>query len=266
MTTKRISLFLLLPIAMLGALYGCSKKVSHNDSASQQSSDSKSSHSSASIATSPSASAPAASLSKADLSFPLDDYQKLETDAPHWMAMYYGTANIKPVPYHKFADQMVGYAYETNPFKKQDELKQIVPEVRQMVATASKNRYYFFYVIVSVGNYNMATKTFPIQAFSNGSYYSSSSNSGISSNYGLTFSNGSNFKSYYVSNQTTAESLENTISNEDPLQAKVYFYAQGTEYSMVNLPKYTTIGQITKVVFYPPNDTATPLFEIDHVH
>lgn len=252
---------------MLGALYGCSKKVSHNDSASQQSSDSKSSNSSASIATSPSASAPAASLSKADLSFPLDDYQKLETDAPHWMAMYYGTANIKPVPYDKFADQMVtGYAYETNPFKKQDELKQIVPEVKQMVATASKNRYYFFFATISVGDYNMATKTFPIQAFGNDSYYSSSSDFGIS-NFGLTFSNGSNFNSYYVSNQTTAESLENTIhSNANSLQAKVYFYAQGTEYSMANLPKYTTVGQITKVVFYAPNDTATPLFEIGHAH
>jgi hypothetical protein len=258
MVYKKIVLAVASSLVILGGLYGCGKKESHNTPPNQPTSNpSQTKNTALSNTPPPPAAAAAGALSKADLTVPLSSYQQLGTDAPHWMAMYYGIANVNPLPFGKFADIMVnGYQYEQNPFTKQNELKQIVPEVTQMVAASAKNKYYVMLANVSIGNYDMATKAFPIQAFSGGSAYQQG-------NYGLTFSNGSQFSSYPVSNQATAEGLENTLqSMGNGSLAKVYFYAQGIEYSMSGLPKYTTVGQITKVVFYPPNNTTTKLFEL----
>lgn len=259
MTTKRIIVYVVSSVVMLGGLYGCGKNESHNSTPSQNNSNQQKTGNLATPSNTPPppAAAAAGALSKADLSFPLGSYQQLGVDVPHWMAMYYGIANVNPIPYNKFADQMVnGYQYEQNPFTKQKELKQIVPEVTQMVSESAKNRYYVMLANINIGNYDMTTKAFPIQAFGGGSFYQQG-------NYGLTFSNGSHFNSYPVSNQSDAENLENTLQSiGNVVLAKVYFYAQGTEYSMSGLPTYTTVGQITKVVFYTQNNAATPLFEL----
>jgi hypothetical protein len=258
MVYRNVALAFASSLVMLSGLYGCSNKNSHNTPPYQPpSTPLKTQNTAPSNTPEQHAAATVPALSKADLTVPLSSYQQLEMDTPHWMAMYYGIANVNPLPFGKFADAMVnGYQYEQDPFKKRDELKQITPEVTQMVNASAKNRYYFILANVRVGNYNMKTKAFPIHGFSDNSSYQQG-------NYGLTFSNGSQFSSYPVIDQTTAENLENTIqSMGNELLAKVYFYAQSTEYSMPNLPGYTTVGQITKVVFYPENNTNRKLFEL----
>lgn len=194
--------------------------------------------------------------SNADLSTPITSYQQLGVHEPHWMAMYYGTAHHTPVPFKKFASVMVnGYAYQRNPFTKQKEVEQITPEVTNMVAMSKKNRYYILPTDICVNNYDMSTKSFHIGGLVNGVYGQG--------NYGLRFSNGVKFNNYVESNTSIAETMENMVENPNyglsplmsscpggEMDANIYFYAQGTEYSMSGLPTYTTIGQITKLVIY----------------
>ncbi len=237
---------------MLASLYGCGKKESQTTPQSQ--SQSPSSHSqTGNNAPSPSNIA----LPKADLSVPFSSYQQLQWNTPYWMAMYYGTANVNPIPFDKFANHMIyGYRDETNPFTKQNWLKKIVPEVTQLVAASQKNRYYVMDVNSSIGNYDMTTKAFPIGTLGH-RYYSEGS-------IWLRFSNGSQFNSYPVIDQTTAENLENTIQGmNNAVLLKVYFYAQGTEhYSVVIHTNHIVVAQITRVDIYPQNNTTTPLFKI----
>ena len=244
---------------MLASLYGCGKRESQTTPQSQSPSNIQ-----------PPAAAAAGALSKADLSVPFSSYQQLGSDAAHWMAMYYGTANVNPIPFDKFANRMIyGYNDETNPFTKQNWLKKIVPEVTQMVAASQKNRYYVMDVDSVVGDYDMTTKAFPIgalregdsdQMFSNGSQFDSYATPG----YALMFSNGSQFDSYPVIDQSTAENLENTIHGmNNGVLLKIYFYAQGTEHSHSgSFPDRFVVAQITRVDIYPQNNTTTPLFKI----
>lgn len=107
---------------------------------------------------------PSAAIRSADRSVPLDQYQARTRDLSDWL---YFALSAQPVDYEKVAWAMSGeYRAASDAFKKKDLMDALKPQIDAKLAEVRKSGRYLYVDFapgtVSLGHYDLATKSFPI--------------------------------------------------------------------------------------------------------
>lgn len=178
-------------------------------------------------------------LPKADAALPVTQYQKVS--AEQVVYLYHALSGL-PINYDKIAEQVsVEYRSATDNFKKKEIRDALQPRIDAAIAEAKgAGRHVhldFPRAKVSLGHYDLATKSFPIQGLpvDEGDALSISQ-----SPYRIAFTNSSAFKTLPMADEAKARDIESLISsgtkdgvvtynNGYPTNARLYLYAQTTE-------------------------------------
>lgn len=178
---------------------------------------------------------------QADTQTPLGSYVPI-ADGNDIMYAYYALSAI-PIPYESIAEHTsADYRATTDVFKKQDILKAIQAGIDAKVA--EKKGRYFIYELndVGLGHYDLASKAFPINAFSKDRQYYFYNNP----DFMLAFTNPEPFNQLKVEDANSARALEEMVSQGKlNNRVKVYFYAQEAD-----LNDHQLKAQIVNVIIY----------------
>lgn len=180
-------------------------------------------------------------LPQADAKTPLENYIPI-ADGNDIMYAYFALSAI-PIPYESIAEHTsADYRATTDVFKKQDILKAIQAGIDAKV-TERKGRYFIYELSdVALGHYDLASKSFPINAFSNDRYYYFNNNP----DFKLAFTNSESFNQLKVEDANSARALEEMVSQRKlNNRVKVYFYAQEAD-----LNDHQLKAQIVNVIIF----------------
>ncbi|HOY70262.1 MAG TPA: hypothetical protein PL131_11050 [Methylotenera sp.] len=177
-------------------------------------------------------------LPKGDTKIPLEQYTEL-SDGNDVMYAYYAL-NAKPIDYEAFLssytrtrtivdfasinnekDEFEEYRKIKDAFKKQDQLKVLIPKIDQKVEAAKNDRYKKILMLPNLQPYDFNTKTFSDKSFT------SESSLRIGNNFSnnITLTNAENFKDFKVEDESKAREIE-TGRSAGKLQMMVYIYLQ----------------------------------------
>lgn len=114
---------------------------------------------------------PSAAFPSADRSVPLEQYQARTRDLSDWL---YFALSAQPIDYEKVAWVMSGeYRVASDAFKKKDLMDALKPQIDAKLAEVRKSRRYLYIDFapgtVSLGHYDLATKSFPISGLDDAS-------------------------------------------------------------------------------------------------
>lgn len=207
------------------ALSGCGKQA-----------DKESTSATKSEAAASSSAAPAKmnSARQADLSVPLERYQKITDE--QLVYLYHALSGL-PLDYAKIADKVsVEYRSTTDAFKKKEILDALRPRIgAAILEAASGGRYVYFDFPnpVTVKHYDLSVKSFPLGGlpFTDGQYLMIGPSS-----YGMAFANGDAFKALPIADEAKAREIESLVSSgmqagvvtyrdSYPTKARIYLYA-----------------------------------------
>lgn len=197
---------------------------------------------------------PRAALPSADRSVPLEQYQARTRDLSDWL---YFALSAQPIDYEKVAWVMSGeYRAASDAFKKKDLMDALKPQIDAKLAEVRKSGRYLYVDFapgtVSLGHYDLPTKSFPISGLDAAS---------------MRLTNGNAFQALPMLDENKAREVEAAISKgvaynisdsegslavpgRFPTIARLYVFAQGVgpdggalQYQIVKLVMKTVSGE-----------------------
>ena len=166
-------------------------------------------------------------LPKGDPATPLNAYRKI--DSGHQvMFLYYALSNM-PVPYEDIAQvYSPDYSRTSDSFKRNDIVQALKPRVDQEITSAKSGRYVMLEQQDNslLQRYNFEKKSFGVNEYSGNDRYTYFNDN---SQYTLATTNGSQFASFPVSDETKARKIEGYLSKYTQLRLQTYAYVQDAD-------------------------------------